>query len=134
MKCLMKFKSMFNFCKRPFFEYAGKLFTESHSQISNFYRTEAATGDVLWRKVFLKNSQNFTEKHLCWSFIFNKVAGLRPETIMKETPAQVLFCEFCEIFKNTFFTELLIVAASVLNSEAYLWHCQLSTVELFIKK
>ena len=28
----MKFKSMFNFCKRPFFEYAGKLFTESHSQ------------------------------------------------------------------------------------------------------
>ena len=25
--------------------------------------------------------------------------------IKKETPIQVFFCKFCEIFKNTFFTE-----------------------------
>ena len=35
---------------------------------------------------------------------------LRSQTynfIKKETLAQVLFCEFCEIFKNTFFTDHL---------------------------
>ena len=32
--------------------------------------TEAATGDVLQRKVFLKNSQNSQEKHLCQSLFF----------------------------------------------------------------
>ena len=40
--------------------------------------------------------------------LFNTVAGFRPETLFKkETLAQVLSCNFCEIFKNTFFTEHL---------------------------
>ena len=35
---------------------------------------------------------------------FNNVAGLGPCKFIKtETPAQVFFCEFSEIFKNTFF-------------------------------
>ena len=34
---------------------------------------------------------------------FEKVAGLRPATLLKETLAQVFSCEFCEISKNTFF-------------------------------
>ena len=35
---------------------------------------------------------------------FNKVAGLQAcNFIKKETVAQVFSCEFCEIFKNTFF-------------------------------
>ena len=29
----------------------------------------------------------------------------RPATLFKEIPAQVLFCEICEIFKNTYFEE-----------------------------
>ena len=33
--------------------------------------------------------------------------------IKKETLAQVFSCEFCEIFKNTFFTEHLRTTASV---------------------
>ena len=32
--------------------------------------------------------------------------------IEKETPAQVLFCQFCEILMNTFFTEHLVSAPS----------------------
>ena len=44
----------------------------------------------------------------CQSFFFNKVAGLRPwNFIKKKTLAQVFSCEFCEISKNTFFTEHL---------------------------
>ena len=34
------------------------------------------------------------------------------EFIKKETRAQVFSCEFCEIFKNTFFTEHLRMTAS----------------------
>ena len=46
------------------------------------------------------------------SFFFNKVAGLRPASLLKETLAQMFFYEFCEIFKNTFFTEHLRTTAS----------------------
>ena len=34
------------------------------------------------KKVFLKNFENFTGKHLCW-FFFNKVAGLQSATFLK---------------------------------------------------
>ena len=34
-----------------------------------------------------------------------KLPGFRPATLLKETPTQVFSCEYCEIFKNTFFTE-----------------------------
>ena len=45
-------------------------------------------------------------------FFFNKVAGLRPATLLKkETQAQVFSCEFREISKNTFFTEYLWATA-----------------------
>ena len=43
---------------------------------------------------------------------FNKVAGLRLQR-KKRTLAQVFSCEFCEISKNTFFTEQLWTTASV---------------------
>ena len=52
----------------------------------------------------LKNSVKFTGKHFYWSLIFNKVATAW-NFIKKETQVQVLSCEFCEIFKNIFFTE-----------------------------
>ena len=38
--------------------------------------------------------------------------GHRSTSIKKETLAQVFSCKFCEIYKNTFLTEYLLVAAS----------------------
>ena len=58
----------------------------------------------------LGNFIKSTWKHLFQSLFFNKVADLWPEVcnfIKKETLAQVFSCEFCEISKNTFFTEHL---------------------------
>ena len=49
---------------------------------------------------------------MCQSLFLNKVAGLRPVTLLKKTLAQVFFCEFCEIFKNTFFPKHLWATAS----------------------
>ena len=48
------------------------------------------------KKTVLRNFTKFTGKHLCQCLFFNKV-----------TLVQVFCCEFCEISKNTFFTEHL---------------------------
>ena len=45
--------------------------------------------------------------------LFNKVAGLRLAALLKKTLAQVFFGEFCEYLRNTFFTEHLLMTASV---------------------
>ena len=44
-------------------------------------------------KGVLRNFAEFTEKHLCQSFFFNKVAGLVCNFIKKETVAHVFSCE-----------------------------------------
>ena len=61
------------------------------------------------KKGVLKNFTKFTGKHLCQNFLFNKVAGLRQLWCF---PVQVFSCEFCEFFKDTFFTEHLWTTAS----------------------
>ena len=63
----------------------------------NSYCPEAATRGVLCKKVFLEISQN--------SLVFSNF-------IQKEPLTQVFSCEFCEISKNTFFTEHLWTTAS----------------------
>ena len=67
------------------------------------------------KKGVLINFAKFTGKHRCQNFSLNKVAGLRPEAckfIKKETLAQVFSCEFCEIYKNTFYYTTALMAAS----------------------
>ena len=59
--------------------------------------------EVFCKKGVLRNFAKFTEKHLCQSLFFNKVA--RPEAcnfIKKEILTPVFSCEFNEISKNTF--------------------------------
>ena len=56
------------------------------------------------KKGVLRNFAKFTGKHLCQSLFFKK-----------ETLAQVFSCEFCGIFKNTFFYRTPLVAASALS-------------------
>ena len=58
--------------------------------------------EVFCKESVLKNFTKFTGKHLCQILFFSKVQLLKRETL-----AQVFSCEFCEIFKNTFFIEHL---------------------------
>ena len=44
--------------------------------------------------------KNFAASAL--EFLFDKIADLK---VRKETPTQVFSCEYCKIFKNTFFAE-----------------------------
>ena len=94
--------------------------------------SEAVTGDIL-KKVFLTFSQNLQGntcvrvsflscRPLLWpwkrqrTFSFLKFSEGIEETcnfIKRDTLKQVFSCEFCPIFKNTFFTEHLWVIPSV---------------------
>ena len=76
--------------------------------------------EVFCKDGVIRNFVKFAGKHLCQSFFFNKVAGLRPATLLKNilwlkkiTLVQVFSCEFCEISKNTFSYRKPPVAASV---------------------
>ena len=72
--------------------------------------TEAATGEVLWEKVFLEISQN-SQENTCASLFFNKLYAPPCNFIRKETLAQVFSSEFYELSQDTFFIEHLQVTA-----------------------
>ena len=40
--------------------------------------------ELFYKKGVLRNFARFTGKHLCWSLFFNKVAGLKPPTLLKK--------------------------------------------------
>ena len=59
---------------------------------------------------FLKNIALITEKHLCWSLFLISC---------RSAPKQVFSCEYCEIFKKSFFTEHLLPDCYCLTSTQY---------------
>ena len=75
-------------------------------------RYRSSRPEVFSKKGVLRYFTKFTGKHLCQSVFFNKVAGLRPATLLKKTLAQVFSCEFSEISKNNFSYRTPPVAAS----------------------
>ena len=82
------------------------------------YIQKQSPGGVLQKKYSYKFAK-FTGKHLCQSFSFNKVAGLRPKTcnfIKKETLSQVFTCQFCEISKNAFFHRAPYIGNSIFKN------------------
>ena len=63
----------------------------------NFQNTEAVT------EGFLKNFTKFRGKHLCQSFLFNKVAGLRPANLLKKRLRHKCFSvNFVKFLRTTF--------------------------------
>ena len=63
------------------------------------------------KKMFLEISQN-SQENTCAKVYFLIIANVACNFIKKETLAQVFSCEFCEIYKNTFFHRTPLVAAS----------------------
>ena len=53
----------------------------------------------MWKKGVLRNLENFTGKHLCWS--------------LQQTPTQVFSCKICKISKNPYFEENTQTTASI---------------------
>ena len=83
-------------------------------------RSEAVAQRCSVKKVFLEMSQN-SQENTCARVFFNKVAGLGCNFIEKETLAQMLSCEVCVLFKNTYFyrTTLVAVSARYIRGNVY---------------
>ena len=73
----------------------------------SLHRRRSSHRSCFTRKGVLKNLAKFTEKYLCWSPFFNKVAGLRPVTLLKKRSNTVIFLGILR--KNTCFSEHLRV-------------------------
>ena len=58
--------------------------------------------EVFYKNCVLRNFAKFTGKHLCQSFLSDKVAGCVLNFTRKQTLAQVFSCKFSKIPKNTF--------------------------------
>ena len=72
---------------------------------------------MFYKKPVLKNFLVITGKHLCRSLLFNKVAELRPATLLKKRLQHKCFCVNTEVFKIIDFEEhLRLVACSFLES------------------
>ena len=69
---------------------------------SLIYYQKQLFADLLQNSV-LKTFAIFTWKHLCWSLFLTML-----QAYYKETYTQVCSCEYCKIFKNSFFKEHLL--------------------------
>ena len=93
---------------------------------------------VFCKKDVLRNSAKFTEKHLCQSLFFNKVAGLRPPTLLKKRLQHRCFpVNFVNFLRKPFYIEhlwqlLLILSESIIFSFA--WFGKPSCKDLILKK
>ena len=68
---------------------------------------------------FLKNFTKFTGKHLCLTLFLIKLQPSDLQVFKKETPTQVFSREFCEIFRDTIFTEHLRTTASEIRRVSF---------------
>ena len=81
----------------------------------NFLEKQKQQPGLFCKNDVLKYFTKFTEKRLCWSLFLIRLlqaSAFRTAALLKETPAQVFFCEYCETFKNMYFEEHLQGALS----------------------
>ena len=71
--------------------------------------------DVFCKTVVLKNFTKITEKHLCPSLFFNKVAGLRPATLSKRDSGTGIFLWILRNYLGQLFLQNITVAAFELS-------------------
>ena len=68
----------------------------THTSVKIIRLLQKQPAAMFHKKAILKNCATFTGKHLCWSLSLIKLQSFRPAT-------KVYYCEYCEIFKNTYF-------------------------------
>ena len=80
--------------------------------------------EVLCKKGVLRNFAKFTGKHLCQGLFLNKVADLRPATLLKKRLWHRRFTvNFAKFLKTPFFIEhLLWLLSYVVNGLLYTWN------------
>ena len=67
------------------------------------------------KKVFFKNFTAFTGKHLRWTLFLIKLQPWGRAALLKKEFSTGFSCEYCEIFKSTYFEEHLRTAAPAVS-------------------
>ena len=85
-----------------------KLHLICFDRILNTPLARSSRSEVFCKKGFLKNFAKFTGKHLCQSLFLNKVADLRPVTLLKKRLQHGCFpANFAKFLRTPFLAEHL---------------------------
>ena len=101
----------------------------SYNCIVNIFRSSRP--EVFIKKGVLINFAGFAGKHFCWSLFFNKVAGLRPATLLKKRLWQRCFLmNFVKFLRTQFFIKhfrclLLYLWVQWFLNSPQLWSCRI---------
>ena len=97
--------------------------------------SEAVAHRISVKKLFLEISQNSLESTYA-SLLIHKVAGQGRQHYLKRDPGTDVSYEFCEIWKNTFFTEhlswLLLVLQNRCSYKFSNIHQKISVLKSFL--
>ena len=105
--CKMEWKNF-----RPkFFSYWGWGLNPLQSSVAYLYPWKHQSIEFFFAK--------FTTKYLCWSLLFNRVAGCKPVTLLKRDSGTCDLLRISQIFENIFFTKHLRTTASVSQSDKH---------------
>ena len=69
----------------------------------SYSTSRSSPPEVFYKKAVLKISAIFTGKNLHWNLFLIKLKRLQHS--LKATPTEVSSCEYCRIFKNSFFID-----------------------------
>ena len=94
----------------------------------NHCKFRSSRPEVFRQTGILKNLSKFTEKHLCQSLFFYKVAGLMPATLLKRDSGTGFFLVNFETFLRTPFYYRTPPAATSVNS---LYSFESESLDLF---
>ena len=87
--------------------------------------TRSSRPEVFCKKGGLKNFTKFKRKHLCQSLFFNKVAGLRPTTLLKKRLWLRCFpVDFVKFLRTPYLQyafRWLFLSRAILNEMSHLW-------------
>ena len=75
---------------KPCLNLCSQRWLKSNRSLVNIFIQNQSPGCSM-KKGVLKNFTKFTGKHLCQSLFFNKVAGLRPATLLKRDSGADVF-------------------------------------------
>ena len=95
------------FLRTPFLQNtSGRLLLILHEKDSqNLTLHKQSFTDVSEISIFKNLAKLTRKKKAVLGYLFEKVAGPQPGSLLKKIPPQIFFCEFCEIFKNSIFIE-----------------------------
>ena len=103
---------------KPCLNLCSQRWLKSNRSLVNIFIQNQSPGCSM-KKGVLKNFTKFTGKHLCQSLFFNKVAGLRPATLLKRDSGADVFLWILGNFIEHLWMTAYVYSKWVINLENF---------------